>query len=81
MADDKVNALTPAEFSDAWHASFEKIVGDAVTMDRLRGRRMVLEGRVAQAAIDSIRWTKIGVFVALLSSGASLVIATLDLLR
>jgi hypothetical protein len=81
MANVDVNALTGEEFSLARKAPFEEIVGDAVTMDRLRARRLVLEGRVAQAALDSIRWTKIGVFLALLSSGASLVIATLDLLR
>jgi hypothetical protein len=74
------DALLPEEFDTAWKLSFEQIVKDAVTLDRLRARRLVVEGRVAQAALDTVAWTKWAVIVALTTSTLSLAVGVADLM-
>jgi hypothetical protein len=67
--------LSEEEFEYLWmRRNFKEIVKASATGgDPLRYRRIVMEGKVAAAQYDMVRWTKIAVLAAIVTSILSLV--------
>ena len=68
--------LTRDDFERLWSVpDFKEVVRASATGDEaLRYRRMVMEGRVAVAQYDMVRWTKLAVLAAISTSIVSLVV-------
>jgi len=77
MEDEEKTPLTEDEFEELWEGTdFKKVVKLAATGERsLRYRRIVVEGKVALAQYEMVRWTKFAVLTAIIASMLSLVAA------
>ncbi len=73
---DKPNPLEPEEFESLWNErDFKEVVRASATgSDPLRYRRIVMEGRVAAAQYDMVRWTKFAVLAAIGTSTLSILV-------
>ena len=71
--------LAENEFENLWtKTDFKEIVKASATGgDPLRYRRIVMEGKVAAAQYDMVRWTKIAVLVAISTSILSLIVTVI----
>jgi hypothetical protein len=71
--------LTSDEFERLWNAKdFKEIIKASATgTESLRYRRIVVEGRVADAQYEMVRWTKYAVFAAVGSAIVSLALGVL----
>ena len=71
--------LAPSDFEDLWNAKFKEVAKEANDQDAYTARRFILQARLGEAELQLVRWTRWGVFIALVGMAASLVIGVVGL--